>query len=178
MASASPEPKRQKRDYTEYTLNINTAVDKEYEKSSFSDIARAPVVAVEGIAERGAEALNTLGVKTVRDLGEWKYYKWAKAITALAAKEVEGGRAEGTVMNIDQAVMKEYEKKSLKEVAEAPVHALQGVSEKTSDGLATIFVKTVEDLANSKFAAWCEAIATLADVEQLEAENRMLKKLE
>lgn len=63
MASASPEPKRQKRDFSGYKLNINTAVDKEYETSSFSDIARAPVIAVQGIAERGAEALNTLGVK-------------------------------------------------------------------------------------------------------------------
>lgn len=177
MAS-EPEAKRLKRDYSEYKLNINRAVDKQYETKSFKEIADAPVIAVEGIAERGTEALNSMGVHTVKDLGEWKFYRWAKAIVTLAEKEVEDGRAEGTCMNLDLAVMKEYENKSLSEIAQAPVHALQGISEKTSEGLATIFVKTVEDLANSKFAAWCEAVNTLAEVEQLESENRMLKQLD
>lgn len=70
-------------------------------------------------------------------------------------------------MNIDNAVMKEYESKSLKEIADAPVNALQGVSDGDAELLQKAFnVKTVRDLANLKFAKWARAIVDLADTEK------------
>lgn len=69
-------------------------------------------------------------------------------------------------MNINEAVIKEYEGKSLKEIAAAPVHALQGVSENDGKLLGEAFnVKTVADLGNLKFAHWAYAISILADRE-------------
>ncbi|OWT61983.1 hypothetical protein [Candidimonas nitroreducens] len=70
-------------------------------------------------------------------------------------------------MNINKAVMKAYESKPLKEIADAPVSALQGVSEGDAEHLKAAFnVKTVRDLANLKFVHWAQAITTLADTEE------------
>jgi hypothetical protein len=69
-------------------------------------------------------------------------------------------------LNINNAVDKSWEDKSLKEIAKAPVDALQGVSEGDAKLLAEAFnVKTVEDLANLKYVKWAQAIVALADTE-------------
>ncbi|GMH45861.1 hypothetical protein BSKO_13824 [Bryopsis sp. KO-2023] len=175
--AANPIAKRQRKDFEEYTLNVNLAVDKEDEVKSFGDLAASPVEVVQGIAEKGAAALEPLGVKTVKDLGTNKFFRWARAIVTLAGKEEEGKRGEGAMLNIDRAVVKDYEKSSLKEIAAAPVAALQGISDKTALGLKSLHVTTVKDLAENKYARWCEAISTLAETERLDAENAQLKRL-
>ena len=69
-------------------------------------------------------------------------------------------------MNINNAVIKEYEDKSFKELVGAPVSALQGVSENDAKLLQEAFnVKTIGDLANLKYVKWAKAIATLSDTE-------------
>jgi hypothetical protein len=69
-------------------------------------------------------------------------------------------------MNINKAVVKAWEGKSLKEIANAPVDALQGVSAKDAELLKEAFnVKTVADFANLKFVKWAAAIAQLAETE-------------
>jgi hypothetical protein len=70
-------------------------------------------------------------------------------------------------MNINRALKKEYEQKSLKEVADAPVAAIQGVSEGDAEKLQAAFgVKTVRDLAQLKYVLWAQAIVALADTEE------------
>lgn len=69
-------------------------------------------------------------------------------------------------MNISNAVDKAYEGKSLKEILQSPVSALQGVSEGDEEKLKAAFnIKTVEDLANCKYFLWARAIHILADAE-------------
>jgi hypothetical protein len=69
-------------------------------------------------------------------------------------------------MNIDKCVVKKYEKMKLKEIAAAPVDALQGVSEGDAKLLKEAFnVKTVSDFANLKYVRWAQAICTLAEGE-------------
>ena len=69
-------------------------------------------------------------------------------------------------MNIINAVDKAYETKSLKELVNAPVDALKGVSENDAKLLKEAFnVKTVGDLANLKYVKWAQAIVTLAETE-------------
>lgn len=70
-------------------------------------------------------------------------------------------------MNINKAIDKAFETKSFKEIAEAPVSALQGLSEGDSELLLKSFnVKTVRDLANLKYVKWAQAIVILSDTEQ------------
>ncbi len=70
-------------------------------------------------------------------------------------------------MNINNAVDKAFEGKSLKEIANAPVDALQGLSEKDAKALKeALGISTVADLANNKFVKWAQAIVALAESEE------------
>lgn len=69
-------------------MNINKAVDKAFETKSLKEIADSPVDALQGVSEGDAQKLkDAFNVKTVRDLAELKYVKWAQGIVALADTE-------------------------------------------------------------------------------------------
>jgi hypothetical protein len=66
--------------------------------------------------------------------------------------------------SIEKFLDKAYEQKEFKELAEAPVDALQGVSEKDAQLLKEAFnIKTVRDFATNKYVRWAQAIVNLAD---------------
>jgi hypothetical protein len=70
------------------------------------------------------------------------------------------------MLNLSKILDKAYEGKSFKEIANAPVDAIAGISEKDGKLLAEAFnVKTVADLAKLKYVKWAKAICTLAEVE-------------
>lgn len=65
---------------------------------------------------------------------------------------------------IASKVDKAYEGKSLAELADAPVSALQGVSYADAEHLKLAFgITTVRELGTNKFFLWAQAIAKLAD---------------
>ena len=69
-------------------------------------------------------------------------------------------------MNLNKFLIKKYEQKTLKEIVNAPVEAIAGVSEGDAKLLKEAFnVKTVSDFANLKYVKWAQAICTLADGE-------------
>jgi hypothetical protein len=69
-------------------------------------------------------------------------------------------------MNINKAVVKEYHDKALKEVANAPLHALSGISKDGAKALHDVLgVDTVKELANNKFIKWAIAITNLEEAE-------------
>jgi hypothetical protein len=59
---------------------------------------------------------------------------------------------------------KAYETRSLEELADAPVAALQGVSDGDAEKLKAAFgIVTIKDLGTNKFFLWAQAIARLAE---------------
>ncbi len=59
---------------------------------------------------------------------------------------------------------KAWEDKSIEELADAPVAALQGVSDGDAEKLQQAFnIKTVRDLGTNKYFVWAQSIAKLAD---------------
>ena len=59
---------------------------------------------------------------------------------------------------------KAYEGKPLEELANAPVAALQGLSEGDAEHLKAAFnIETVRDLGTNKFFLWAQAISKLAE---------------
>ena len=69
-------------------------------------------------------------------------------------------------MGFEKLVDKAWEDKTFKEIADAPVSAIQGVSEGDADYLQKAFnIKTVRDFANHKFVKWAQALTILADYE-------------
>lgn len=70
-------------------------------------------------------------------------------------------------MNINKAVDKAFEGKSLKEIAKAPVSAIAGISEGDAKLLKEAFgVDTVKELAELKYVKWAQAIVALAETEE------------
>jgi hypothetical protein len=69
-------------------MNLNKALDKAYETKNFKELADSPVDALAGISASDAKLLAAaFGVKTIRDLANLKYTKWARAIVTLADQE-------------------------------------------------------------------------------------------
>jgi len=69
-------------------MNIDKCVVKKYEKMKLKEIAGSPVDALQGVSEGDAKLLKeAFNVKTVADLANLKYVKWAQAICILAEGE-------------------------------------------------------------------------------------------
>ncbi len=65
-------------------MQFGKLVDKAWEDKTAAEILKAPPSALEGLSERHDEALKELGIKTVGDLGTWKYATRAAALDARA----------------------------------------------------------------------------------------------
>jgi hypothetical protein len=63
-------------------MNYNHGVDKKWEKRSLAHLVRAPVSALQGIAD-WADEESVFRHKTIKSLGTWKYFIWAEAIVTL-----------------------------------------------------------------------------------------------
>lgn len=73
---------------TNSNLNINKCVDKAYENKSISEILVSPVQCLQGLSDRQAELLyKAFKIKTVKQLGNLRFFKIAKAIYFLALCE-------------------------------------------------------------------------------------------
>jgi hypothetical protein len=65
--------------------DISKHVDKAYEGVDFTELADAPVEALEGVSTADGEALQkAFNIKTIRQLAESKFVLRAQAITHLA----------------------------------------------------------------------------------------------
>ncbi|GLY96428.1 hypothetical protein [Actinoplanes sp. NBRC 103695] len=68
-------------------------------------------------------------------------------------------------VNLDAVLDKAYESSSPKELADAPVSALSGVSEADGEALLKAFnIKTISDLADNKYIKAAQAIAELSRI--------------
>jgi hypothetical protein len=69
-------------------MDINKALDKAYEQKTYKELVDCPVSALQGLSEGDAEKLKAaFNVKTVKDLANLKYVRWAQAIVTLAELE-------------------------------------------------------------------------------------------
>ena len=64
-------------------MNVDKALDHEYESKSFKEICAAPVSALEGLTDAAADLLKELHVHTIAELAEFKYCRWAEAVVLL-----------------------------------------------------------------------------------------------
>lgn len=152
-------------DLSKHTLNCAKALKKADEADSFSVLSKENVSVLQGIGPTRLEALHSLGIKSVPDLANYKYYHTARAIVALAATE-EGSRHPDSVMNINKGLDKAYEAKSFSELVDAPVSALQGISDQKGAMLHELGVSTIGDLASLKYCHWAESIVWLSKFEE------------
>ncbi len=65
---------------------------------------------------------------------------------------------------IDNKLDKSYESTAIAELPDAPVAALQGVSEDDAAKLKEAFnIKTIRDLGTNKYFLWAQAITKLSE---------------
>jgi len=72
-------------------MNINKALDTAWEGSSMTELLDAPVSALEGVPSSQDAMFRSMGIKTIKDLGTWKYYMWARAMCTLSDVETVDG---------------------------------------------------------------------------------------
>ena len=120
-------------------MDIKEMVDRAWENKSLAEIRDAAVSALQGVGEKGQEALQAaLNVVSVEDLAQNKYVQNAQDIVA------------GTIQNIKDAVDAAWENKELQEIANAGLEALQGISPEGAQKLREVLnIETVKDLAES-----------------------------
>eukprot|EP00299_Pterocystis_sp_00344_P004776 c16051_g1_i1.p1 GENE.c16051_g1_i1~~c16051_g1_i1.p1 ORF type:complete len:187 (+),score=54.91 c16051_g1_i1:39-599(+) len=75
-------------------MNIHAALDKADQHKSLRELVQSPVSVFHGISDAGAEILSKLNVRTVGDLGKWKFFRWSRAMVVLAEKEKDKPTAE------------------------------------------------------------------------------------
>ncbi|MFP5391111.1 MAG: hypothetical protein ACLGI6_06140 [Gammaproteobacteria bacterium] len=86
-------------------MNIDTIVDHAFAGKSFRDLCNAPVSALRGVSQKDAEALQkAFNVRTIGELAELKYVKWASAIHCLASEEVDTPQQAAKETLLDDAV--------------------------------------------------------------------------
>ena len=69
--------------------------------------------------------------------------------------------------NISGFVDKAFEGGEFKDLANAPVSALQGVSDADAEALQkSLGIKTIKDLATNKYVRWAQAIYGLSSTKQ------------
>ncbi|KAH8069728.1 hypothetical protein JL721_5617 [Aureococcus anophagefferens] len=68
-------------------LNCNKALDKDHEGKTIKEILALPPSALSGIAEHSDADLAKFKVKTIEDLGTWKFALAANSIATLAEME-------------------------------------------------------------------------------------------
>ena len=69
-------------------MNINKALDKDFEGKPLKEILKAPVSALEGVSDADGKKLQeAFGIKSIGELADCKYFHWAVAIKTLADRE-------------------------------------------------------------------------------------------
>jgi hypothetical protein len=69
-------------------MDIKHLVDKAYESKSLKEIAAASPAALQGVSDKDAEHLKeAFNIKTIHELANHKFIRWAQAIDTLAQFE-------------------------------------------------------------------------------------------
>ncbi|AWK12256.1 MULTISPECIES: hypothetical protein [Streptomyces] len=66
------------------SIDLGEMLDKAWADKGLPEILAAPVSALKGVSDRDGELLDeAFGVRTVADLADLKYVRWAQALAAL-----------------------------------------------------------------------------------------------
>lgn len=69
-------------------MNINKALVKAYQDKPLKVLVEAPVSALVGVSDASAKNLEkAFGIKTIGDMANNKFFRWASAIAVLAEVE-------------------------------------------------------------------------------------------
>lgn len=68
--------------------SLKNVLDKAWENKPLKEIIAASPSALQGVTDKDAELLQqAFGIKTIEQMAENKFFRWAQALTTLAATE-------------------------------------------------------------------------------------------
>ena len=85
-------------------MNIDDIVDKAFEGKTFTEIADAPISALQGLADWTDDVGKKLHIPTIKKLGQWKYFLWSRAFVNLSKYEIPDHRVAGSLLNCNKAL--------------------------------------------------------------------------
>lgn len=150
------------------TLNLSNALSEDYEKVPLKQLVKEKLVCLQGLGRKKASVLEKVGLKTVHGLANWKYARWAESICILAPTEIAGAKDTSKMekqININKALVAEWEGYSFTDLLEAPISAFEGLSAAHGDLLKSVGLLTIKDLGTWKYFMWSKAICILSEVE-------------
>ena len=162
-----PDSKKVKTGWEDYTMNLSKGLNSNEMGQHLSYLIDAPVTVLAGIGMHNGLIFKNMGCETIKQLAEYKYFHLARALVTMAEMEEAGKRPKDSVLNVDKALVQEYESKSFGEIIEAPIHALEGLANIAESQFQAIGVHSVKDLANLKYCRQAEAIVQTAQYEHL-----------
>ncbi|MEU6944923.1 hypothetical protein ABZ957_06740 [Streptomyces sp. NPDC046316] len=66
------------------SIDLDNMLDKAWADKNLPEILAAPVAALKGVSDRDGDLLQeAFGVKTIADLADLKYVRWAQALVGL-----------------------------------------------------------------------------------------------
>lgn len=67
---------------------LNQILDKAYEDKPIREVIKASPAALQGVSDGDAKLLReAFNIKTIEDMAENKFFRWAQALVTLAAHE-------------------------------------------------------------------------------------------
>jgi len=83
-------------------MNINNALDKEYEPCSFNEMCSLPVEALQGVGKKSARRIRKMicggkELDTIYDLYNYKYSLWAEALVTLSQYETDNFQSKNRI---------------------------------------------------------------------------------
>jgi len=157
-----------------YLMNVNGALVEAHQGTQLRKLVNLPVTVLKAISKEQAKVLSeNFEVRTVRDLANWKFYQIANSMLTLAEVEEKSGRQDTSLQNMNNAVDKQFEKKSITSIMEQKVEVLQGVGKFLQVQMSKkIGITTMKELANFKPAKHAAALVALADYETAGFESK------
>jgi len=127
--------------------------DKAYEDKYIEELVEAPVAAISGVSEEDAKDLKeAFNIETVQDLATNRNVRIAQGIQCFS-------ECEGEILD------KTFESSEYKNLANKPVSAISGISEKDAALLKKAFgIETIKDLSQNKYVSIAQTTVAMASI--------------
>jgi hypothetical protein len=138
-------------------------VDAAHANLSFREIASMPLGALAGVSHtEGKQLMDALDARTIGDFATSRFVMWAQAIVTLAKVE----KSDLPTPALANALDPSWQKKRMRDLAEASPAALAGLSDKEARILAESFgIRTIAELANHALVRKAQTVSHLAAIE-------------
>lgn len=158
LQPSATESRKQGHSQRKRELEVHGMVVKAYDGLTPAELADAPVAALRGISDASGRKLKSaFGMKSIRDMADSEVFERADGVVTLV--DVEG-------MGHAPAAEGKEKRSPLRELAEGPVHRLEGVTPHQARVLQhTLKINSVRDLAGNRYFRLARAIVSLADAE-------------